>query len=160
MSRSFDLLRGALGIAREGLRLVLRRPVVSVVAVAIDSSGRHLLMRRRDDGQWSLPGGLMDWGERLEETLRRELCEETGYEVVTVGRVIGIYSDPRRDARFHAIAIAVECRVAPSPHAPPPNPMEVMEVGAFAGEALPAVLSFDGRRILADYALGKAAVLD
>ncbi len=42
-------------------------------------------------GMWTLPGGGMDWGESPEETLLREMYEETGLEPV-VGPVLGIRS--------------------------------------------------------------------
>ncbi len=145
-------------MAREALRIIMRRPLPSVVAVALDEGGRVVLMRR-SGGAWSLPGGLMEWGEQIEETLRREVLEETGLAVRSVGRVIGLYSHPRRDARFHSIAIAVECVVVPSEEAPERNPLEVLAVQSFAREELPARLAFDGRRILDDWARG-ATTLD
>ena len=40
-------------------------------------------------GAWTLPGGGMEFGEQCEDTIRREVTEETGYEV-TVGRLIGV----------------------------------------------------------------------
>jgi 8-oxo-dGTP pyrophosphatase MutT (NUDIX family) len=52
-----------------------------------------LLIRRSDNGRWSLPGGGMDPGESAEETCVRETIEETGL-VVRVIRLVGIYTSP------------------------------------------------------------------
>jgi ADP-ribose pyrophosphatase YjhB (NUDIX family) len=42
---------------------------------------------------WALPGGTMDLGERIAETVVREVREETGLDVEVTG-IVGIYSDP------------------------------------------------------------------
>ena len=52
-----------------------------------------LLTKRADNGQWCLPGGGVDPGESVEETIIREVQEETGL-TVRVLRLIGVYSDP------------------------------------------------------------------
>jgi ADP-ribose pyrophosphatase YjhB (NUDIX family) len=55
-------------------------PVVGVGAVVIHE-GRVLLIRRGKDplrGRWVVPGGRLEWGERLAEAAVRELAEETG----------------------------------------------------------------------------------
>lgn len=51
----------------------------SVVIILNDNN--ELLLQHRTDGGWVLPGGLMELGESLEETARREVKEETGLEV-------------------------------------------------------------------------------
>jgi len=61
-------------------------PLVGVGGVVIDG-GRALLVRRGApplQGQWSLPGGLLNAGETLAEGVVRELAEETGLEVEVV----------------------------------------------------------------------------
>ena len=52
-----------------------------------------LLTKRADNGLWCLPGGGVDPGESVEETVIREVQEETGL-TVRVQRLIGVYSDP------------------------------------------------------------------
>lgn len=54
---------------------------------------RILLTRRRDNGQWCLPGGGTHPGESVEETCIREVLEETGLQVRPT-RLIGVYSSP------------------------------------------------------------------
>jgi 8-oxo-dGTP diphosphatase len=59
------------------------RPVLGVGGVVI-SNGRALLVRRGGpplQGEWSIPGGMLEIGETLFEGVRRELAEETGIEV-------------------------------------------------------------------------------
>lgn len=63
-------------------------------AVLLDETGsRVLLTRRSDNGQWCLPGGRVDAGESVIESIEREVIEETGLRV-RVKRLTGIYSDP------------------------------------------------------------------
>ncbi len=69
--------------------------MVGVSGVIEDEEGRILLLRHRfwREGSWGLPGGYANKGERLEETVRREVREETGYEVEVRGliRVVSGY---------------------------------------------------------------------
>lgn len=54
-----------------------------------------LLTRRTDNGQWCLPGGMLDPGESVTEMCEREVFEETGLKVRVV-RLTGVYSNPNR----------------------------------------------------------------
>jgi 8-oxo-dGTP pyrophosphatase MutT (NUDIX family) len=71
----------------------------SAVAVIRDEHRRVLLQKRRDFGVWGLPGGLQELGERIDETVRREVREEVGLEVKPK-RIIGICTSPRLDRLF------------------------------------------------------------
>jgi ADP-ribose pyrophosphatase YjhB (NUDIX family) len=62
-------------------------------AVVTDDLGRVLMQRRADSGNWSLPGGIMEIGETLQDCVVREVKEETGLDVEITG-LIGIYTDP------------------------------------------------------------------
>jgi 8-oxo-dGTP diphosphatase len=58
-------------------------PLVGVGGVVIDNE-RALLIRRGGpplEGEWSIPGGMLELGETLEQGVARELAEETGLEV-------------------------------------------------------------------------------
>jgi 8-oxo-dGTP diphosphatase len=128
-------------LTKEVARHVLRRPVVGICAAARTPDGRYVLVRRSDTGGWALPGGTLEWGETLRTALARELAEETGATLVELGRLIGVYSDPERDARFHAVTILVEARVELT-LAKAENPLEILEVRAFAEAELPRELSY------------------
>ena len=67
------------------------RPAVSVAV--FDSSGRVLMLRRRHSGNWTLPGGTLEFDESLPDCAVREFREECGLGVTVTG-VIGTYTDP------------------------------------------------------------------
>jgi ADP-ribose pyrophosphatase len=57
-----------------------------------------LAIQRRDNGQWAIPGGMVDKGEDVSRTLSRELAEETGVEIDMSGSELvyqGFVDDPR-----------------------------------------------------------------
>lgn len=143
------LPRAMLGLLREASRHVLRRPVVGIAAVARTSDGRILLVRRGDTGAWALPGGTLEWGERLSEALPREVEEETGARFLSTGRVTGVYSHPGRDPRFHAVTVCVLAEVA-EPVRGPQNALEIREARLFGPPEVPLVLSMGNRDMLDD----------
>lgn len=145
------LPKGALVLVKEVLRHVLRRPVVGIAAAGRTSDGRWLLIRRADTGTWALPGGTLEWGETLREGLAREMLEEAGVLDVQVERVVGVYSRPDRDPRFHAVTVVVACAVG-EPVRPPVNPLEIREVRLFQEADLPPDLAM-GMRDMLDAAL-------
>lgn len=51
---------------------------VSVAGVVVDGDGKVLVIRRRDNGRWEPPGGVLEIGETFEDGVRREVHEETG----------------------------------------------------------------------------------
>jgi 8-oxo-dGTP diphosphatase len=128
---------GAYKIVKEVARHLLRRPVVGIVAAARTADGRLLLIRRTDSGKWALPGGTLEWGENLRDAITRELFEETGARLRELGALLGVYSAPERDPRFHAVTVLVAATVA-EPDQTRVNPVEVAEVGLFRDSELPA----------------------
>lgn len=130
------LPQGVLDLMKEVARILLRRPVVGIAAAARTPDGKWVLIRRADTGTWALPGGTLEWGETLRVGLEREMEEEVGISGVAPGRLVGVFSAPHRDPRFHAVTIVVECQVQP-PTKPPKNPVEILEVGFFTDAELP-----------------------
>lgn len=68
------------------------RHSVSVAAVVTDDQGRVLVIKRRDNGAWQLPGGVLELHETIEDGVRREVEEETGVKVEPV-RLTGVYKN-------------------------------------------------------------------
>ncbi|WP_423406692.1 NUDIX hydrolase [Heyndrickxia sp. MSNUG] len=83
-----------MGYVSELRELVGHRPLIlpgSVVLIFNQDS--ELLLQHRIDGGWGLPGGIMEMGESLEETARREVKEETGL-IVGELKLAGVFSGP------------------------------------------------------------------
>ncbi|HEY4682226.1 MAG TPA: NUDIX hydrolase [Candidatus Acidoferrales bacterium] len=90
------------------------RPYVGVGGVVIEK-GRTLLIRRANEprqGEWSIPGGMVETGETLEYAVVRELQEETGLVVRPLG-VVEVFErimlDAKGRARFHFVLIDYLC---------------------------------------------------
>jgi 8-oxo-dGTP diphosphatase len=130
----------AWAIVKEAARHVLRRPVVGLLAVARTEDGRYLLVRRGDTGEWALPGGTLEWGETLRSALDREVAEETGARVITPGALLGVWSGPERDLRFHAVTVVVGAVVS-EPERAPSNALEILEARLFREDELPSPLA-------------------
>ena len=89
-------------------------PVVGVGGV-VTREGRALIVRRAHEprkGEWSLPGGLVELGERLIDAVRREIAEETGLQV-EVGPMVETFDRVHHDAegrvRFHFVIVDYLC---------------------------------------------------
>lgn len=92
-------------------------PLVGVGAIIIDA-GRVLLVKRGHpplQGEWSIPGGVLEVGETLRDAAIREAREETGVTVETA-ELLGVYDRVLRDqdekgrTRYHYVLIDFLCR--------------------------------------------------
>ncbi len=66
-----------------------------------------LLIKRKNPpfkDKWALPGGFVEYGEKTEDAIIREVFEETGLKT-KINQLAGVYSDPDRDPRGHTITI-------------------------------------------------------
>jgi 8-oxo-dGTP diphosphatase len=91
-------------------RLYPNRPIVGVGAIIIQN-GKILLEKRKNDhgrGKWSIPRGIVELGESLEQTVVREVQEETGL-VVDAPELIDVVSQATLDeggkVKYHFIIV-------------------------------------------------------
>lgn len=89
-------------------------PRVGANAIVFDEYGRILLTKREDNGLWCLPGGHMDLGEMIQDTVIRETEEETGLKV-EIERMVGVYSMPYPgykydDPKKQIVVVTFVCR--------------------------------------------------
>ena len=122
------------------------------VDIIIELESRIVLIERRNEPfGWALPGGFVDYGESLEAAAIREAREETSLDISNL-RLLGCYSDPRRDDRMHTISTVF---IAEG-HGIPNAADDAKNIALFGLDSLPAQLCFDHARILADYSASVA----
>ena len=91
-------------------RLYPKQPIIGVGAVII-KDGKILLEKRKNEpgkGKWSIPGGLVELGESVEQTVIREVKEETGLEVEKpehIDVVDNVVRDENGEIKYHFIII-------------------------------------------------------
>jgi 8-oxo-dGTP diphosphatase len=86
---------------------IRKNPRLTADGIVVSGS-KILLVRRKFDpfeGRYALPGGFVEYGERVDECIIREVQEETGL-IVSVDRLLGVYSAPDRDPRGHTVTLA------------------------------------------------------
>lgn len=78
-------------------------PKVDVRGVVLKGND-VLLVKERDDGLWSLPGGWAEVGESPKESVTREVLEESGF-VVEVSRLLAVHDRSRHDLTPYPFAV-------------------------------------------------------
>lgn len=95
----------------------------------------------------AIPGGFVDIGETVENAVIREMKEETTLDI-TIESLLGVYSDPSRDARFHTASIVYICKAYGTPKAAD----DAKEVYIYKIDEIPLEkLVFDHKQIILDF---------
>ena len=84
--------------------------VPSVTAIVPNDQGKLLLVHKTDNDLWALPGGAMDVGESMADTVVREVKEETGIDVEVTG-VVGIYTNPNHVMAYDDGEVRQQCSI-------------------------------------------------
>jgi 8-oxo-dGTP diphosphatase len=120
------------------------------------SAPRVLLVQRAYPpfaGEWALPGGFVEEGERVADAAPRELAEETGLTLTSL-RLLGVYDTPGRDPRGWTVSITYFATVPPEP--PLTAGDDAQQARWFPADNLPK-LAFDHAAILGDALARRAA---
>jgi 8-oxo-dGTP diphosphatase len=113
--------------------------------------GIVLIQRKYPPIGLAIPGGFVDVGERVEDAVVREMSEEISLDVKIV-KLLGIYSDPKRDVRFHTASVAYVCKA----YGPPVGADDAKEAILVKPEDVDLdALVFDHGDILRDYLKSK-----
>jgi len=94
---------------------------------------------------FALPGGFVDVGETVERAAIREALEETGLRI-DLGQLLGVYSDPARDARLHTVSVVFMATAKGEPIA-----ADDAQAILLVNPDKPPVMAFDHGKILQDY---------
>lgn len=115
--------------------VVYDNPAPCACAV-VSKDGKVMLTKRGTEpslGLWDLPGGYIEIGETPEETLHRELLEETGLEV-RITRLLGFFVDTYGDGGIDTLNVSYECEVVSGSESPA---SDVAAIGWFSPDELP-----------------------
>jgi 8-oxo-dGTP diphosphatase len=126
-----------------------RTPALTVDCAIFDSSGRVLLIRRKNppfEGAYALPGGFVEIGEAVEAACQREVLEEVGLKISQLD-LVGVYSEPSRDPRGHTVSIAYAARL---PADAVPKAGSDAAAAEWVRDWRACTLAFDHAQILAD----------
>lgn len=109
--------------------------------------GIVLIERKNPPLGLALPGGFVEIGESVEDALKREMKEETTLDV-KIERLLGVYSDPKRDPRFHTASCVFVCKASGIPK----GSDDAKEAFIYRLEDIPfEKLVFDHKKILNDF---------
>ena len=130
------------------------RPALAVDGVIFDKSGDIVLIRRKNPpfkGQLALPGGFVENNETTEAAVRREVKEELGIET-RIKRLVGVYSEPKRDPRQHIVSVVYELEPLSTNFKAGDDAaeFEIVAIERLTKSGLDA-LAFDHGKIIADF---------
>jgi len=126
-----------------------KTPALATDCVIYDRAGRVLLIRRKYEpfkGAYALPGGFVEIGETVETACRREVREEAGIDIGEL-RLVGVYSDPKRDPRGHTVSVVYLVRL---PGEVTPQAGDDAAAAEWVEDWRKHALAFDHAQILAD----------
>ena len=114
----------------------------------IEIEGKILLIKRGKDpykNYWALPGGHVEFDETVEESVIREVKEETGLTVTSL-KLFGVYSNPKRHPK-QVVAIAYITNATGDIQAGD----DASDFQLFSKNEIPEKLAFDHKEIINDY---------
>ncbi|MFA5008541.1 MAG: macro domain-containing protein [Candidatus Omnitrophota bacterium] len=121
-------------------------PFLTVDGIVEFDNGIVMIERTNPPLGWALPGGFVDYGETVEEAATREIKEETNLDFFDF-KLLGVYSDPKRDARFHTVSTVFYGKGKGKLTAA----SDAKNAKIYKVDSLPEKIAFDHRHIIEDY---------
>ncbi|CAN5610274.1 NUDIX hydrolase [soil metagenome] len=111
-------------------------PKVDIRAVVFNQHKQILLVKEKEDGLWSLPGGWADIGFSPNEIAVNEVKEETGLEVTAVKllAVLDKKCHPHPPEADYVYKFFIQCKIQGGDFE---DVFDILEKGFFSGDALP-----------------------
>jgi ADP-ribose pyrophosphatase YjhB (NUDIX family) len=134
------------------------------VAALIESDKRLLCVKQSDEkgGKWGIPAGHLKPGEMILDGVKREIREETGYEITLFG-LVGVYNRPKEDSVRVALVFTA-CIVGGEEN---PRPDEIAEIKWLSRDEVRSLLTSGqlyrpeySARVLMDWMAGTVYSLD
>jgi O-acetyl-ADP-ribose deacetylase (regulator of RNase III)/ADP-ribose pyrophosphatase YjhB (NUDIX family) len=122
-------------------------PFITIDAIIELADGIILIERSNPPFGRALPGGFVDYGESLEDAVRREAKEETGMELTEI-KQFHTYSEPNRDPRFHTVGTVFIAKAKGSPQAG--DDAKGLKIVKYQ-DLLKLDYAFDHKKIIQDY---------
>jgi len=114
----------------------------SASALVRDEEGRVLLLRRPDNGLWTIPTGGVKKNEMVAEAAARECKEETGIDIEVTG-LVGVFSDPRHIVAYSDGEVRQPINICLHARPVGGEPAVTKEASAVEWVAADAVFSYD-----------------
>ena len=108
--------KGVLGYLEYVTTKLSGGPYVTVDAIIELAEGIVIIKRSNPPFGWALPGGFVDYGESLEDAVKREAKEETNLDLIEI-KQFHTYSNPQRDPRFHTVGTVFIAKAKGKPKA-------------------------------------------
>lgn len=127
---------------------VYLNPALTVDGI-IEKDDKILLIKRKNDpfkDKYALPGGFVEYNEKVESAVTREIAEETGFET-EIKELVGIYSEADRDPRGHTVSVVYSLEVIGGSLF---SGSDAKNAEYFPIDELPK-LAFDHEKIVEDY---------
>jgi 8-oxo-dGTP diphosphatase len=128
--------------------LKMNKPTLTVDIIIEFKEGIVLIKRKNNpfENLWAIPGGIVEFWEKVEDSVIREAKEETNLDV-KLYKILGVYSDPNRDPRGHYISVTFIAQGKGKLKAG----SDAKEAGIFKTNKIPEKLAFDHNKMLNDY---------
>ena len=139
--------KGVLGYLEYVTTKLCNGPYVTVDAIIELPEGIVIIQRSNPPFGWALPGGFVDYGESLEDAVKREAKEETNLDLTEI-KQFHTYSNPQRDPRFHTIGTVFIAKAKGKPQAGDDAAgLKVVPLNEIKG----LDFAFDHKEIIEDY---------